>query len=168
MRYIVGGVALGTALVTGALASTAQATTPPVTTAAPVAVVAPAAATTPAADRAPARSGGLYAPSALVLTVGHGEHRADAAVQRAVTLSCMPKASGTHPSPGAACNRLRAVGGEFDKVTRADGAGVVCTREWDPVVVTADGVWQGRRVSYTHTFANSCELRAGANGVFSF
>ncbi|TSB31964.1 subtilase-type protease inhibitor [Streptomyces benahoarensis] len=160
MRYIVGGVALGAALVIGTLASTAQATTPPVTTT-PVAVVAPAT------DHTPARSAGLYAPTALVLTVGHGEHRADTAVQRAVTLSCTPKASGTHPLPAAACSRLRAVGGEFDRVTRTDDTGV-CTREWDPVVVTADGVWQGRRVTYTHTFANSCELRAAANTVFAF
>ncbi|MEU3712238.1 subtilase-type protease inhibitor [Streptomyces catenulae] len=161
MRYIVGVVALGTAVVTGSLATTAQATTPPVTTAAPAAVVAPAA------DHAQARSAGLYAPTALVLTVGQGEDRADAAVQRAVTLSCAPTASGTHPLPGTACTRLRAVDGEFERVTRTDDT-KVCTREWNPVVVTADGVWQGRRIAYTHTFANSCELRSAANTVFAF
>ncbi|MYR62323.1 protease inhibitor protein, partial [Streptomyces sp. SID625] len=41
----------------------------------------------------------LYAPSALVLTVGHGDSAATAAPERAVTLSCAPTASGTHPAP---------------------------------------------------------------------
>nr|AAB26180.1 subtilisin inhibitor-like 3, SIL3 {N-terminal} [Streptomyces coelicolor, KCC-S006, Peptide Partial, 34 aa] [Streptomyces coelicolor] len=34
-----------------------------------------------------------YAPSALVLTVGHGESAATAAPLRAVTLTCAPTAS---------------------------------------------------------------------------
>lgn len=146
MRYITGGIALGTALVLGALAGTAQAATAPAR---------------------PAGTTGLFAPTALVMTVAKGETRADAAVLRAVTLSCAPTATGSHPSPRAACAQLQEVSGEFDKVTAA-GSDRVCTKEWDPVVVTADGVWQGRRVSYTHTFANSCDLGAGQGSVFSF
>ncbi len=46
----------------------------------------------------------LYAPSALVLTTGHGSDAATATPERAVTLSCAPHGLG-HPSrPG---RRLR-------------------------------------------------------------
>ncbi|MFG2225853.1 subtilase-type protease inhibitor [Streptomyces sp. NPDC048644] len=150
MRYITGGIALGAALVLGALATTAQ------------------AATTPAAAAAQsARSGGLYAPSALVLTVGEGESRASSTVARAVTLTCAPVAGGSHPVARAACGQLNAVKGDLDQVTGARSTRV-CTKEWAPVVVTADGVWQGRRVAYTHTFANSCAMQDGAGAVFEF
>ncbi|MCK7623196.1 subtilase-type protease inhibitor [Streptomyces sp. RS10V-4] len=148
MRYITGAIALGSALVLGSLAPTAQA------------VAAPAQ---------PARTGGLYAPTELVLTVGRGESRATATVERAVTLSCMPVAAGSHPMARAACTQLRTVSGDFNAVTEAAAANDrVCTKEWDPVVVTADGVWQGRRVSYTHTFANPCAMTGGKGAVFEF
>ncbi|MCB5909862.1 subtilase-type protease inhibitor [Streptomyces pinistramenti] len=150
MRYITGGIALGAALVLGALATTAQAATTPATAAAQS-----------------ARTGGLYAPSALVLTVGQGESRASATVERAVTLTCAPAPGGTHPVARAACGQLRTVAGDFDQVTGAESTRV-CTKEWAPVVVTADGVWQGHRVSYAHTFPNSCAMRDGAGAVFEF
>ncbi|WP_433855659.1 subtilase-type protease inhibitor [Streptomyces kronopolitis] len=146
MRYITGAVALGAALVLGTLATTAQA------------VAAPAQ---------PARTGGLYAPSELVLTMGQGESRATATVQRAVTLTCMPKSGGSHPNAIAACNQLRTVAGDFGAVTAAPSTRL-CTKEWAPVVVTADGVWQGKRVSYTYTFANPCTMTDGRGSVFDF
>ncbi|MET9256275.1 protease inhibitor [Streptomyces sp. NPDC048182] len=108
----------------------------------------------------------LYAPSALVLTVGRGESAALATPSRAVTLACAPKASGTHPAPGAACAELRLAGGDLDAL--AADADAVCTREYAPVVVTVDGVWQGRRVSYERTFANDCVKNARGASVFAF
>ncbi|BCL25911.1 protease inhibitor [Streptomyces aurantiacus] len=108
----------------------------------------------------------LYAPSSLVFTTGHGEIAAEAAPDRAVTLSCAPTASGTHPAATAACGELRAAGGDFDALpARAD---VMCTREYDPVVVTVDGVWQGRRVSYERTFSNECVKNSYGTSVFTF
>ncbi|AJT68050.1 subtilase-type protease inhibitor [Streptomyces chattanoogensis] len=146
MRYIPGALALGAALVLGSLATTAQ------------------AADTPAQTF---RSGGLYAPTELVMTVGQGETRETATVERAVTLSCTPRATGSHPNPQAACAQLRSLSGDFTAVTGATTQRV-CTKEWDPIVVTADGVWQGRRVSYTYTFANSCTMMDGQGSVFRF
>ncbi|MFH8977882.1 protease inhibitor [Streptomyces sp. NPDC017890] len=108
----------------------------------------------------------LHAPSALVLTVGHGESAATAVPLRAVTLTCAPKASGTHPAPDLACAELRGAGGDFVALTA--GTGVLCTREYAPVVVTVDGVWQGRHLSYEHTFANECVKNAGSASVFTF
>lgn len=121
-----------------------------------------------AAQALPAQPTGLYAPSALVLSVGKGGE-APATVQRAVTLSCAPRPSGTHPSPDAACAELAKVEGEFTLLTTSQPQGR-CTRQWDPVVLSATGVWQGRGVSWSTTFGNACEMRASlAEGpVFTF
>ncbi|ANH94785.1 MULTISPECIES: subtilase-type protease inhibitor [unclassified Streptomyces] len=110
----------------------------------------------------------LYAPSALVLTVGHGDSAATAAPERAVTLSCAPTASGTHPAPAEACAELRATGGDLAALAARADADVLCTREYAPVTVTADGVWQGLRVSFRHTYANACAKNAALTSVFAF
>ncbi|AWZ07035.1 MULTISPECIES: subtilase-type protease inhibitor [unclassified Streptomyces] len=117
------------------------------------------------ADAAPAGTEGLYAPSALVLSVTDGDDAASGTVLRAVTLVCAPRPGGTHPAPAAACAELRANGTELDALAepRSDAA---CTREWDPVTVTADGVWQGRRLSYSYTYANHCGLRNSVGVLF--
>ncbi|MFF1295681.1 MULTISPECIES: protease inhibitor [unclassified Streptomyces] len=108
----------------------------------------------------------LYAPSALVLTVGHGESAALATPARAVTLTCAPTPSGSHPAAAAACAELRGAGGDFDALTgRGD---VLCTKQYDPVVVTVDGVWQGKRVSYERTFANECVKSTHGTSLFAF
>lgn len=144
MRYITGGIVLGATLALGGLATAA--------TAAP-------------APTAPAASG--YAPSELVLTIGYGDNAANASIQRAVSLGCSSTGVGSHPDAAGACDQLRAVGGKFDKVTKAP-SNRPCTMEWNPIVVTAQGVWEGRRVNYEHTFANPCELTVGQGKVFNF
>ncbi|MEU6147926.1 subtilase-type protease inhibitor [Streptomyces sp. NPDC047081] len=107
----------------------------------------------------------LYAPSALVLTTGHGESAAATTPQRAVTLNCAPTPSGTHPAAALACAELRAAGGLDALAPRSD---VLCTKEYDPVVVTVDGVWQGKRVSFERTFANECVKTSYGTSVFAF
>ncbi|MBT2481780.1 subtilase-type protease inhibitor [Streptomyces sp. ISL-94] len=119
------------------------------------------------AGAAPSGTQSLYAPSALVLGVTAGEDAATGTVVRAVTLVCAPTPGGTHPNPAAACAELRASAAELDELA-APGAGAACTREWNPVTVTADGVWQGRRLSYSYTFANPCGLRHTAGTLFNF
>ncbi|MET8773016.1 protease inhibitor [Streptomyces sp. NPDC004658] len=108
----------------------------------------------------------LYAPSALVLTTGHGNDAATATPERAVTLSCAPTASGTHPAAAQACAELRGVGGELDALKPADD--VMCTKVYDPVVVTVQGVWQGKRLSYERTFGNTCMRDAAGGSLFAF
>ncbi|MFF7181984.1 SSI family serine proteinase inhibitor [Streptomyces sp. NPDC008121] len=128
-------------------------------------------ATTGVAHAAPAAPAGLYPPSALVLTVGHGEDAATASIARAVTLNCAPRPSGTHPAPKAACAELESVNGDLAALTTMWGGGnTPCTRIWDPVTVTGDGVWKGKRISWSATYGNECEMNAGmARGtVFSF
>ncbi|MGR3932499.1 subtilase-type protease inhibitor [Streptomyces sp. BRA346] len=117
----------------------------------------------------PATPKSLYPPSALVLTVGYGPDDASSvAVQRAVTLSCQPTPTGTHPAPARACAELRAVNGEFSTLTEATESGRMCTKEWRPVTVTAEGIWDGQRVSYEHTFANNCLKNAAVTQLYEF
>lgn len=121
------------------------------------------------AHAAPAKAESLYAPSALVLTVAQGEDPLTATVQRAVTLSCAPTAGGTHPAPEAACAELDAVGGQFTALARTS-SDRMCTRQWNPVTITAHGVWHGKRVTFSTTYGNACELAGSMNdsAVYSF
>ncbi|MFF8266528.1 subtilase-type protease inhibitor [Streptomyces sp. NPDC016562] len=117
---------------------------------------------------AEAQPASLYAPSAMVLTVAQGEDAAT--VVRASTLSCAPTAQGTHPDPKAACAALAATDGTFDGLLAAPDTNRACPMHYAPVTVTADGVWQGSRISWKHTFSNSCVMAAtfNANPVFAF
>ncbi|MET7689380.1 protease inhibitor [Streptomyces sp. NPDC005483] len=121
---------------------------------------------TGAALAEPAAASGLYAPSALVLTLGHGESAAAVTPERAVTLTCAPGSSGTHPAAAQACAELRAAAGDFDAL--GAGSDAQCTKEYRPVVVTVDGVWRGKRVSYERTFANECAKSTYGSSVFAF
>ncbi|MEV5849461.1 subtilase-type protease inhibitor [Streptomyces sp. NPDC048179] len=120
----------------------------------------------PLTGAAVATPSSLYAPSALVLTTGHGSEAATATPERAVTLTCAPGASGTHPAAAQACAELRGAGGDFDAL--APRTDVWCTKLYDPVVVTVEGVWQGKRVSYEHTFGNQCMRDSYGASVFAF
>lgn len=121
-----------------------------------------------AAGAAHAEPTSIYAPSALVLTIGRGDQAASTAV-RAVTLSCAPQPQGTHPAPRAACAELRAVRGDVALLATAS-TGQDCTQVWEPVTVTADGVWQGQRVAWQATYSNSCRFEAALSesAVFNF
>ncbi|MDH2392531.1 subtilase-type protease inhibitor [Streptomyces sp. HNM0663] len=134
-----------------------------------VAAAAAVCALTASTGTAQAQPDSLYAPSSLVLTHGWGEEAMTAVVDRAVTLNCAPAPSGSHPAAEGACSELRAVNAEFAALSDPD-PGVFCTREYNPVVVTADGVWEGRRVSWSQTFGNPCEMRAslGDTAAFAF
>ncbi|WP_258024600.1 SSI family serine proteinase inhibitor [Streptomyces bambusae] len=126
-----------------------------------------ALAGTGVADAATAGQESLYAPSALVLAVTAGPDADEGTVLRAVTLVCAPGRGGTHPAPRAACAELRRAGAEFDSITTPPVTGP-CSKEWDPMTVTAVGVWEGRRIDYEHTFANRCALRRGSGVLFAF
>ncbi len=119
---------------------------------------------------AEARPTSLYAPSAMVFTVAKGHSAATATVVRASTLSCAPTAQGTHPDPKAACAALNSTDGAFDRLLAAPNPDRACPMHYDPITVTADGVWQGSRVAWKHTFSNACAMSATLNGnaVFAF
>lgn len=113
----------------------------------------------------------LYAPSALVLTTGHGERAVTTTPERAVTLNCAYITSGTHPDPRQACAELDRVNGDLDRLATLRGneaSGRPCTKEYRPVVVTIQGIWRGTRVNYEHTFANSCVKETQGASAFAF
>ncbi|MEV1048078.1 subtilase-type protease inhibitor [Streptomyces sp. NPDC049916] len=124
---------------------------------------------TATAHAAPTRAQSLYAPSALVLSLARGEDPTTATVERAVTLTCAPRPGGTHPAAATACKELAAVQGKFADLT-AGPSNRTCSRQWDPVVVTAQGVWEGKRVAFHTTYGNACEMAGSVNGtsVFAF
>ncbi|MFG2309163.1 protease inhibitor [Streptomyces sp. NPDC048566] len=121
------------------------------------------ASATAAPGQAPAS---LYAPSALVLTTGHGQDAAAATPERAVTLTCAPTASGTHPAAAESCAELRGLNGDLEGLAARNG--VFCTKQYDPVVITVAGVWQGKRVAYERTFANECVKNSYGMTLFAF
>ncbi|MFI0980385.1 SSI family serine proteinase inhibitor [Streptomyces sp. NPDC021093] len=84
---------------------------------------------------------------------------------RGVGLQCGPRAGGGHPEARAACNALTWARGDFDALR---GDPYPCTKEYDPVIATADGTWRGRTVHWTKTFSNACVLDAETGPVFRF
>ncbi|MFD8981189.1 subtilase-type protease inhibitor [Streptomyces sp. NPDC059564] len=117
-----------------------------------------------ATGAAQAKPTSLYAPSAMVFSITQGDDAATGTVLRATTLSCAYTAEGTHPAPRAACDALNATGGEFNRLLAAPNPDRACPMHYDPVTVTADGVWRGSRVAWQHTFSNACEMSATLNG----
>ncbi|WP_238014037.1 subtilase-type protease inhibitor [Dactylosporangium sp. AC04546] len=113
-----------------------------------------------AADAGPAAAA-TPKPTLLTLTVAKGE--ATKPAQRRAFLTCSP-AGGTHKQARNACAELAKVGGNFGRLQVAGGA---CTMQYDPVTVTAQGRWKGRKVAYQHTFGNACTLSTATGPVFS-
>ncbi|MEW1633001.1 subtilase-type protease inhibitor [Streptomyces sp. NPDC093801] len=117
-----------------------------------------------------AEAAGPSGPSAMVFTITQGNGTTPGTVLRAAVLSCAYSAEGTHPDPRAACDAMNDTGGRFDRLLAAPDRGRPCTKRFDPVTVTADGVWQGDRVAWKHSFANACVMSATLNGnpLFAF
>ncbi|MEK8170256.1 SSI family serine proteinase inhibitor [Streptomyces sp. M19] len=63
---------------------------------------------------------------------------------------------------------MRAAGGEFTRLRTVSGPGRVCTKDWRPVVVSAEGVWEGHRVRYEHTYPNECLKKGAGSRIFDF
>ncbi|GGY17231.1 subtilase-type protease inhibitor [Streptomyces tanashiensis] len=119
---------------------------------------------------AEARTDSLYAPSAVVLSIGKGADAGSATVLRAVTLSCAPTAGGTHPAPEDACAELKATspGGTFEGLLNSPDPDRMCPQHFDPVTINVDGVWEGSRTSWQYTFTNTCTMDATLNGGAAF
>ncbi|MFE9467454.1 subtilase-type protease inhibitor [Streptomyces virginiae] len=119
---------------------------------------------------AEAQPASAHGPSAMVFTVVQGSGAPTDTVLRASTLSCAYTAEGTHPDPRAACDALNATHGELNRLLAAPNPSRACPMYFDPVTVTADGVLQGRRVAWKHTFSNACVMSTtlNENPVYAF
>ncbi|WP_068756299.1 SSI family serine proteinase inhibitor [Thermobifida cellulosilytica] len=79
-----------------------------------------------------------------------------------LTLECGPD-GGTHPTPEAACDSLRAVDGDFEALpTRF----ALCPPVIWPVRFIAVGHWDGRGVYYSRVMGDRCSGSAATDGVF--
>ena len=99
------------------------------------AVCGPLALPAAAAHAAPAGPASLYAPTALVLSVGHGERAADATAERAVTLSSRAHPLGHAPGSGGGLRRTenrRRRSGVSQPGGRCPLYEGVLTRWWSP------------------------------------
>jgi hypothetical protein len=89
---------------------------------------------------------------------------AEAGHASAVILRCQP-AGGGHPSAAKACAALTAAGGKFASLKPT---AVMCTLQFAPVTAAATGTWKGKKVTWSRSFGNACELTRATGVVFRF
>ncbi len=82
---------------------------------------------------------------------------------RGTLLLCDPPQG--HPHAAQACAELAVAEGDIGRIPATPGA--LCPMIYAPVTAAARGEWNGRPVSYTHTFANSCVMGAATGAVFA-
>jgi hypothetical protein len=81
------------------------------------------------------------------------------------SLTCPPDGS-SHPHPVAACEQLSQADGHIDGIPQDPGP---CTREFNPVIVAASGIWNGEPRYYKQEFSNRCiAVRATGGVIFDF
>lgn len=82
-----------------------------------------------------------------------------------VLLNCGPD-GGTHPRPEAACKQLSTVDGRIEDIPPINKA---CPFIFDPVTVTAVGIWKGSQRFYQREFSNKCvAVRETGGVIFDF
>lgn len=77
------------------------------------------------------------------------------------SLTCPPDGS-SHPNPVAACEQLSRADGHIEGIPEDPGP---CTREFNPVIVTASGMWNGEPRHYKQEFSNRCVAVRTTGGV---
>jgi hypothetical protein len=81
------------------------------------------------------------------------------------SLTC-PSNGSSHPDPAAACAQLTKADGYIEAIPEDPGP---CTLEFNPVIVTASGTWNGQPRHYKHEFSNRCvAVRATGGVIFRF
>lgn len=106
-----------------------------------------------------ARAGG---PQGIyTLTVKPENAPPEAGAGASVSLWCDPD-GGTHARASDACDQLEQAGGTIALIPAQPGA---CTREFAPVTVRAQGMWNGRTRQYEKTFPNKCIAVRETGGV---
>ncbi|MEU4832041.1 SSI family serine proteinase inhibitor [Streptosporangium sp. NPDC023615] len=112
----------------------------------------------------PARTGGAAVNRALVLAISQGP--VISPTNRVVVLQCAPLGGGTHPRTRNACASLLPVNGDVGKFKPSTKT--FCPLIYDPVTMSAVGVWDGRFALSSQTFSNSCLLRATLGEIAGF
>ncbi|MEU5306851.1 SSI family serine proteinase inhibitor [Streptomyces noursei] len=101
----------------------------------------------------------------LVLTSAWAGINPNSAPDEFAVLRCNPP-RGKHPYAEQACETIRAANGDIEKVNvNPEG---LCPDIYNPITVTAQGWWNGKKVSYSKTFGNSCQLSRTTGAIFAF
>lgn len=112
---------------------------------------------------APAASGETGRVRAMVLTYTVGESL-DPLPDAYAFLNCAP-VGGSHTRAKEACAALEKVQGDPAALRPRRGAN--CPMVFSPITVTANGIWNGRFISYRRVFGNKCEMRSIEGDVFT-
>jgi hypothetical protein len=91
-------------------------------------------------------------------------YTAEAGYATAVTLRCDPP-GGAHPKPAAACRTLRTVGGH---PARLKPARTLCTMIYAPITAQITGRWRGKKINWSETYGNTCEMTRATGVLFRF
>ncbi len=100
-------------------------------------------------------------PSVLTLTTttnGYAPH--------VVELTCDPD-GGTHPDSQTACMQLSQVDGDVAHLP-ASQVHIFCPMIFQPITVTATGLWRGRTVQFRDEYTNGCERDNRTGMLFRF
>ncbi|NUS72716.1 MAG: protease inhibitor [Corynebacteriales bacterium] len=81
------------------------------------------------------------------------------------SLECPADSRAHHPHAAQACEALDAAGGDFDQLQHQDSA---CVLLFDPITVTARGIYNQRVIQWQHTYGNECQMRAATGEMFVF
>ncbi|GAA2991793.1 SSI family serine proteinase inhibitor [Streptosporangium longisporum] len=109
-------------------------------------------------------STGLILGRAVVLAINQGATISP--TTRVVVLQCTPIRGGTHPKTQNACTALIRVNGDVGKIKPSTKA--FCPLIYDPVTISAGGIWDGRFYVSSQTFSNSCVLRNSLGDIAVF
>ncbi|GAA3679075.1 hypothetical protein GCM10022224_049080 [Nonomuraea antimicrobica] len=112
----------------------------------------------------------VLAGAALFVTPAHAQaaelhivkHNLPAGTAERWVLTCHPD-DGTHPDPFAACDRLRRIGGDLERIRfRPD---VPCPRIFDPVRVEINGWFYGQHKHFDEHYPNPCFVEKIASPI---
>jgi hypothetical protein len=123
------------------------------------AIVALTAATAVLLGSAAAAAGSVRRRTDLTLL-----YMAEAGYATAVTLRCDPP-GGAHPKPSAACRTLRSVDG---RPARLKPVRTMCTMIYAPITAEITGKWRGRKITWSKTYGNTCEMTRATGVLFRF
>ena len=100
-------------------------------------------------------------PSALTLTA-----TTDGQAPHVVELTCDPD-GGNHPDAQTACMQLSQVDGDIAHLP-ASQVHIFCPMIFQPITVSATGLWRGRTVLFQDKYTNGCERDNKTGNLFRF
>lgn len=104
------------------------------------------------------------APAATPRTELTLSYMADAGYAVAVNLGCDP-VSGPPPKAAQACATFRRVDGHPGRIKPAR---IMCMLIYAPIRADVTGTWRGRRIRWSRTYGNTCEMTRATGVVFAF